>query len=163
MARKRATDSTNAELVTPVDADVLTVYRSGLTRRYTWAGIKTALTTAFDAQYAPAGAERALNLQRMFANLSTSTWTIRTSAANNNWHSVCWSAELGLFCAVSNTGSGNRVMTSPDGVTWTIRTSAADNGWFSVCWSAELGLFCAVSITGVGNRVMTSRQLVEAT
>lgn len=30
----------------------------------------------------------------------------------NNWYGVCWSSELGLFCAVANTGTGDRVMTS---------------------------------------------------
>jgi hypothetical protein len=69
---------------------------------------------------------------------------------------VTWAKELGLFCAVSDTGTGNRVMTSADGITWTSRTSAANNGWFSVTWAKELGLFCAVSYTGTGNRVMTS-------
>jgi hypothetical protein len=84
------------------------------------------------------------------------TWTIRVSAADNSWSSVCWSPERGLFCAVSYTGTGNRVMTSPDGITWTARTSAADNDWRSVCWSPALGLFCAVAFSGTGNRVMTS-------
>jgi len=84
------------------------------------------------------------------------TWTIRTSAADNSWFSVCWSPELSLFCAVADSGIGNRVMTSPDGITWTIRTSAADNNWLSVCWSPELSLFCAVAANGTGNRVMTS-------
>src|SRR3990172_2689119 len=37
-------------------------------------------------------------------------WTIRTSAADNNWRSVCWSPELGLFAAVAISGTGNRVM-----------------------------------------------------
>ena len=83
-------------------------------------------------------------------------WTSRTSAADNNWRSVCWSAEVGLFVAVSYNGSGNRVMTSPDGVNWTSRTPAADNNWMSVCWSAEAGLFVAVSNNGSGDRVMTS-------
>ena len=83
-------------------------------------------------------------------------WTIRTSAADNSWYSVCWSPELGLFVAVASSGTGNRVMTSPDGVTWTIRTSAADNNWRSVCWSPELGLFVAVAYSGTGDRVMTS-------
>ena len=87
---------------------------------------------------------------------AVSTWTSRASAADNSWRSVCWSAELGIFVAVSSTGIGNRVMTSPDGITWTIRTSAADNQWRSVCWSAELGIFVAVSSDGIGNRVMTS-------
>ena len=56
---------------------------------------------------------------------------------------LCWSPALNLLAAVSNSGSGNRVMTSPDGVNWTSRSSAADNSWFSVCWAQGLGLFAA--------------------
>ena len=56
--------------------------------------------------------------------------------------------------AVGRTGTGDRVMTSPDGITWTLRTSAADNRWSSVTYGN--GLFVAVAITGAGNRVMTS-------
>jgi len=80
------------------------------------------------------------------------TWTLRTSAADNDWYSVCYGN--GLFVAVSITGTGNRVMTSPDGITWTARTSAANNNWYSVTYGN--GMFVAVSITGTGNRVMTS-------
>ena len=88
--------------------------------------------------------------------VTDAAWLSSTSAADNDWWGVCWSPELGLFCAVAAIGTGNRVMTSPDGITWTTRTSAANNGWRSVCWSPELGLFCAVAISGTGNRVMTS-------
>ena len=80
------------------------------------------------------------------------TWTSRTSAVDNNWSSVTYGN--GLFVAVSTTGTGNRVMTSPDGISWTIRTSAADNSWNSVTYGN--GLFVAASYDGVGNRVMTS-------
>ena len=38
-------------------------------------------------------------------------WTIRSSAADNNWRCVCWSKEVGLFVAVALSGTGNRVMT----------------------------------------------------
>jgi hypothetical protein len=79
-------------------------------------------------------------------------WTIRTSAADNNWRSVTYGN--GLFVAVANTGTGNRVMTSPDGANWTIRTSAEDNDWTSVTYGN--GLFVAVAYSGTGNRVMTS-------
>ena len=47
------------------------------------------------------------------AYVTSRGWTIRTSAADNEWRSVCWSPELGLFVAVSTNGTGNRVMTSP--------------------------------------------------
>ena len=79
-------------------------------------------------------------------------WTSRTSAANNNWRSVTYGN--GLFVAVADTGTGNRVMTSPDGITWTSRTSAANNNWRSVTYGD--GLFVAVSFSGTGDRVMTS-------
>ena len=80
-------------------------------------------------------------------------WIIRTSAADNQWRSVCYGN--GLFVAVADySATGNRVMTSSNGITWTIRTSAADNQWLSVCYGN--GLFVAVASTGIGNRVMTS-------
>ena len=83
-------------------------------------------------------------------------FSAKTGIVDNTWRSVCWSPELSLFLAVASSGTGNRVMTSPDGITWTARTSAADNSWYSVCWSPELSLFVAVGASGSGNRVMTS-------
>jgi hypothetical protein len=79
-------------------------------------------------------------------------WTSRTSANDNTWRSVTYGN--GLFVTVSGSGSGNRVMTSPDGKTWTRRTSAVDNAYHSVTYGN--GLFVAVAYTGAGNRVMTS-------
>ena len=80
--------------------------------------------------------------------------TLRHSGSynNNNWNSVTYGN--GLFVAVSSNGTGDRVMTSPDGITWNSRTSASDNNWSSVVYGN--GLFAAVSNSGTGNRVMTS-------
>ncbi len=58
------------------------------------------------------------------------------------------------FVAVADSGTGNRVMTSLDGIKWTTRTSATDNNWKSVTYGR--GLFVAVSDSGTGNRIMTS-------
>ena len=44
-------------------------------------------------------------------------WTSRTSAADNEWNSVAYGN--GLFVAVASAGTGDRVMTSPEGITWT--------------------------------------------
>ena len=85
-------------------------------------------------------------------SMKGSIWTLCTSAADNDWLSVTYGN--GMFVAVANTGTGNRVMTSPDGITWTIRTSAADNEWRSVTYGN--GMFVAVANTGTDNRVMTS-------
>ena len=65
-----------------------------------------------------------------------------------------WQENVDWDAAVAQSGTGNRVMTSPDGINWTIRTSAADNEWMSVTFGNNL--FVAVANTGTGNRVMTS-------
>ena len=83
---------------------------------------------------------------------SLGAFTIRTSAADNNWYGITYGN--GLFVAVSTSGTGNRVMTSLDGIEWESRTSAADNGWLSVCYGN--GLFVAVAGSGTVNSVMTS-------
>jgi hypothetical protein len=83
-----------------------------------------------------------------------SPWTSRTSAADNFWGSVTYGNGLFVSVARGTPGTGNRVMTSPDGITWTIRTSAADNYWTSVVYGN--GIFVAVAESGTGNRVMTS-------
>ena len=79
-------------------------------------------------------------------------WTSRTSAADLSWRAIAWNGTV--FAAVASSGTGNRVMTSPDGITWTIRTSAADNAWTDIAWNGTV--FAAVASTGTGNRVMTS-------
>ena len=90
-------------------------------------------------------------------HVTSNSWITSTTPVDNTWRALTWSPELGLFVAVSSIGTGDRVMTSPDGVNWTSRTSAVDNDWRAVAWSPELGLFAAISVTGTGNRVMTSK------
>lgn len=79
-------------------------------------------------------------------------WTSRISATDNIWRSVTYGN--GLFVAVAASGSGDRVMTSPDGINWTLRTTPNDNNWVSVTYGH--GLFVAVSNSGSSNRIMTS-------
>jgi hypothetical protein len=113
---------------------------------------------------AVAGVERAFPISgKPIEVLESSgiTWDVRESAADLQWQSVCYGN--GLFVAVSNTGTGNRVMTSPDGITWTSRTSAADNNWTGICYSEKLELFVAVSGGNAGNNVMTSSDGVNWT
>jgi predicted RecA/RadA family phage recombinase len=79
-------------------------------------------------------------------------WTIQKTLADNVWNSACYGNNL--FVAVASSGTGNRVMTSTDGISWAPRTSAADNQWSSVCYGNNL--FVAVASNGTGNRVMSS-------
>ena len=97
-------------------------------------------------------ASAAVNLTPEIAVDMGGIWVTRSSAADNNWTSVTYGNEI--FVAVASSGTGNRVMTSPDGINWTIRNSAADNSWTSVTYGN--GLFVAVASSGTGNRVMTS-------
>jgi hypothetical protein len=87
--------------------------------------------------------------------IKSGAWGTQINSTDNSWIDVCWSPELALFVAIAFSGTGTRVMTSPDGATWTTRTSAADNTWVTVCWAPSLLLFVAVSQDGT-NRVMTS-------
>jgi hypothetical protein len=64
---------------------------------------------------------------------------------SNSWNSVAYGN--GLFVAVASSGTGNRVMTSPDGITWTTRSTAGlDYAWSSVAFANNL--FVAVAISG---------------
>ena len=85
-------------------------------------------------------------------------WASQTSGvANINFSSVAWSPILGLFAAVAQTGTGNRVHTSPDGVTWTARTTTGfDYTWNKVIWSNILQKFIAVASSGETNPLLTS-------
>ncbi|MFU1797046.1 tail fiber protein [Paenibacillus azoreducens] len=81
-----------------------------------------------------------------------SRWTAQKSTADIDWRSVCYGN--GLFVAVARSGTGNRVMTSSDGINWTSQKSPADNDWRAICYGN--GLFVAAANSGTGNRVMTS-------
>ena len=59
----------------------------------------------------------------------------------------------GHFVAVSTIGTGDRVMTSSDGITWRSRTTAIENAWRSVTFGD--GKMVAVATTGFGTQAVT--------
>jgi hypothetical protein len=74
-------------------------------------------------------------------------WSYQTAPAYN-WSSVCWSAYLGLFCAVSYDASGGTMpgsMISVNGITWSSTTDLYGRMHTGVCWSSTLNAFCAVN------------------
>lgn len=84
--------------------------------------------------------------------------TLSSTVKSMDWHSVTWSPELSKFVAVADSGSGNRVMYSDDGIDWiqpTLSSSINSIAWWSVTWSPEVGAFVAVG-HGTGNKVMYS-------
>ncbi len=81
------------------------------------------------------------------------SWTSRTSAADNTWNSVTYANDLFVAVGDQSTGTSN-VMTSPDGINWTNRTSPI-SAWKSVTYGN--GLFVAVGPISAGTQnVMTS-------
>ncbi|MBU3660613.1 MAG: BspA family leucine-rich repeat surface protein [Flavobacteriales bacterium] len=78
--------------------------------------------------------------------------TIGPASQDLDWRAITYGNNM--FVAVASSGTGNRIMTSPDGLTWTSRTSPADNSWRGVAYGN--GRFVAVSSDGTNNRVMTS-------
>jgi len=74
------------------------------------------------------------------------TWT-QVAVTENEWNGVIWSPSLGLFVAVADSGTGNRVMTSTNGINW-IDGSITDRTWKTITWSEELGIFLVVATDG---------------
>ena len=97
-------------------------------------------------------------LKTAWATKLVSSWTARASSNEScAWYDVCWSPELGIFCAVGDTsGTTSTIMTSPDGITWTTRTSANSTALKSICWSPELKMFVAVASSGTGAKAIYS-------
>jgi hypothetical protein len=80
------------------------------------------------------------------------TWTKQANLAYYvHWRDICWSSDLGQFCAVAAGGDSNPYMaivgTSTDGASWSIsKISETDDraNLYSVAWSSSLGIYCAV-------------------
>ena len=76
-------------------------------------------------------------------------WIPSTSfLPSGNFYGGCWSAEIGLFCAVGDNGL---IQTSSDGLTWVTQISPIENvTWQNVCWSPHLYIFVCVGKTPAG-------------
>jgi len=130
-----------------------------------WAAVATTGTTVTAATtqttVSQPGGVTTVNVPAVVQSVMTSTngttWTLRTNPSNE-WRSIVWAPELGIFAAIAQTGSSNRIMTSNNGIDWVSRTtpSAADISWTSIEWSPRLGMFAAVAASGTGNRILTS-------
>ena len=87
------------------------------------------------------------------------TPTYQAPGLNNEWGSVVWAPDKGIFVAAAVTGA---VTTSVDGVNWTTPVNLS-NYSLTVTYGAGAsngsgghGLFVATSMSGVGNQVFTS-------
>lgn len=110
--------------------------------------------------------------ERVMTSPDGITWTLRSSAVDNQWIDVTYGNGRFVAVAVAGTigpesidpsefaygsadsGGGDRMMSSVDGVTWSLSTLPVTNEWTAVAHGA--GTFVAVAQSGLGNRVATS-------
>jgi hypothetical protein len=92
------------------------------------------------------------------------TWTVVSNAgcissiSSPGGHAICWSPELGIFCAAGQATGTNQYATSPDGKTWTGNTTGTLVNLCGIAWGGDghgggAQRFIAV---GTGNVVRTS-------
>ena len=78
---------------------------------------------------------------------SVSNWVSQTAPSAQNYLEVVFASELNLFVAISGSFSGNRIMTSTNGIDWENSISYPDTYLFEIAWSPELSLFVVVFTT----------------
>lgn len=93
------------------------------------------------------------------------TWTTQTGLAALSWWDVIYAAEIGLFFAVSGSGTDNRIMISTGDGYWFVppdlyAATNRNNDWRCCIWlqastNLPTGAMVAFSTSGVGNRVLT--------
>lgn len=118
----------------------------------TWIGRHNGVTGQYKIAYSPS-----LDIVVIVGNGITEwsadggvTWTAGTLAEANNMRGVDWSPSLGLFCAVSNSGT-HTVQTSTDGKNWSVQTSLTNQGMEDIAWDKTAALFAVVSGSAVGS------------
>ena len=110
--------------VGPADADEFGYSDSASTptafglKKFTWASLKAALLSYFStltgtwAISTTGNAATATTATTANGMLQGNKWIGRTSAADNNWAAIAWNGTV--FAAVASSGTGNRVMTTPE-------------------------------------------------
>ena len=87
-------------------------------------------------------------ISRENAVKAISKWNFRsTLPSTNNWTSIEYAPELGLFVALNpgSDPSGDSIAVSNDGINFTKRIGVPNTGSQSIAWSPELGIFTTVS------------------
>lgn len=113
------------------------------------------ITTSTDTTYTASQITDGTILRTPNVGYALSGWIVGSGGPTNSWEDVVWSPELGIFVAVSDTGSLDRVITSSDGIVWTSQTTT-DRFWSAVSWSPQLGVFCAVQSSTAGLSMTSS-------
>jgi hypothetical protein len=83
---------------------------------------------------------------KTYIDKAVTSWNSRT-IPTGNWKKIIWVAELNLFIGISISTSGNRMMTSSNGIDWAYVVGAPSIALQDIVWSPELSLLVAVATT----------------
>lgn len=140
----------------------VTPFGSGVGNTASWEGLTWSGDLGLFVAVAYSGT--AVNGTRVMTSPDGANWTLRNTPADQQWLSVAWSPQLGMFAAVcDDLVTGLNVMTSPNGIDWTLQSVSAtiNRDWRRIIWVSDLGSFVAVAYfdgsTPSGNLVMMSR------
>jgi hypothetical protein len=81
------------------------------------------------------------------------TWTTQDDPLNLSWVGATWTGNQFVVC--SNTGTNNRIMSSPDGLTWTTWDTPNDRSWLGIASNGNRVVTVA-NAGGTGNRAMAT-------
>ena len=85
---------------------------------------------------------------KSYIDKAVSTWNDRT-ILTGNWKKIIWVAELNLFIGISISTSGNRMMTSSNGIDWEVVVNSPSIALQDIVWSAELSLLVVVATSSL--------------
>lgn len=115
--------------------------------------VNTAVTIRFYMKTSDT-AYRAYASMFRFTVTPTSTSGGSVTYTRNQWRAVTYAENPGLIIAAAQTGDGDQIMTSTDGVVWTARTEIPAGVWLSTCYAPSLNTAISVGNYGTGTRSM---------
>ena len=83
---------------------------------------------------------------KTYIDKAVTSWNSRT-IPTGNWKKKNWVAELNHFIGISISTSGNRMMTSSNGIDWAYVVGAPSIALQDIVWSPELSLLVVVLIS----------------
>jgi hypothetical protein len=98
-----------------------------------------------------------INKSHLINKLSSNNWILSTDSTINSisWLDICWSPELGIFVAISNSGI---IYNSTDGINWTNNSPdqyySLSGQFKTVCWSSKLKMFV------IGSTIASSYNII---
>jgi hypothetical protein len=100
----------------------------------------------------------AVGIGKIMTSSDGMTWTLQTlpagPPATTNWAALAYGN--GTYVCVANTGTGDRTMSSPDGINWTSHPAAAALTWSSLSFGNNMFIAGAASGLPTTNTIMTS-------